>query len=366
MIPIANPEITDLEKESVMKVMDSGMLASGPRVKEFNDKFAEYVGADYGIATTSGTTALDVAVKATGLEEGDKVITTPFTFIASCNSLLYSGIEPVFVDIDPLTYNIDSYKFLEKLEEDPDIKGIMPVHLFGQPADMDTIMRLARKYDLIVIEDAAQAHGAEFAGEPVGGIGTAGIFSFYPTKNMTTGEGGIVVTSDKEVADNAKLLINHGLTDRYYHEELGFNYRMTDIAAAIGLEQLKKLDDFNKSRRENAMKLTEGISDLNWLVTPKVAEKRSHVFHQYTIRVINGFRDDLVEHLEENGIGYGIHYPRLAYQQPIYKKLGYDSFDCPEAEKASRQVLSLPVHPALSDENINEVIRVLRAFKPGK
>jgi len=362
MIPIANPEITDLEKDSVMKVLDSGMLASGPRVKEFNNKFAEYVGADYGIATTSGTTALDVAVKATGLKEGDKVITTPFTFIASCNSLLYSGIEPVFVDIDPVTYNIDSYKVLEKLEEDPDIKGVMPVHLFGQPADMDIIMRLAEKYDLIVIEDAAQAHGAEFAGELVGGIGTAGIFSFYPTKNMTTGEGGIVVTSDQEVADNANLLINHGLTDRYYHEELGYNYRMTDIAAAIGLEQLKKLDDFNKTRRENAMKLTEGISDLDWLVTPKVAEKRSHVFHQYTIRVINDARDALIEHLEENGIGYGIHYPRLAYQQPIYKKLGYDNYNCPEAEKASRQVLSLPVHPALSDENINEIIKVLRAF----
>ena len=362
MIPIANPEITDLEKDSVMKVLDSRMLASGPRVKEFNNKFAEYVGADYGIATTSGTTALDVAVKATGLKEGDKVITTPFTFIASCNSLLYSGIEPVFVDIDPVTYNIDSYKVLEKLEEDPDIKGVMPVHLFGQPADMDIIMRLAEKYDLIVIEDAAQAHGAEFAGEQVGGIGTAGTFSFYPTKNMTTGEGGIVVTSDQKVADNANLLINHGLTDRYYHEELGYNYRMTDIAAAIGLEQLKKLDDFNKTRRENAMKLTEGISDLDWLVTPKVAEKRSHVFHQYTIRVINNARDALIEHLEENGIGYGIHYPRLAYQQPIYKKLGYDNYNCPEAEKASRQVISLPVHPALSDENINEIIKVLRAF----
>ena len=366
MIPIANPEITEIEKERVMEVLDSGMLASGPKVKEFNEKFAEYVRADYGIATTSGTTALDVAVRATGLEAGDKVITTPFTFIASCNSLLYSGIEPVFVDIDPITYNIDSFKILKKLEEDSEIKGVMPVHLFGQPADMDTIMRLAKNYDLTVIEDAAQAHGAEFAGEPVGGIGTVGIFSFYPTKNMTTGEGGIVVTSNEEVAKKAELLINHGLTDRYYHEELGFNYRMTDIAAAIGLEQLKKLDDFNKSRRDNAMKLTEGIFDLDWLAIPEVAEKRSHVFHQYTIRVTNGLRDDLVEHLQENGIGYGIHYPRLAYEQPIYRKMGYDRFECPEAEKASREVISLPVHPALSDENINEIIKVIRSFNPGK
>lgn len=366
MIPIANPEITELEKQKVMKVLDSGMLASGPRVKEFNNKFAEFVGADYGVATTSGTTALDVAVKATGLKEGDKVITTPFTFIASCNSLLYNGVEPIFVDIDPVTYNLDPFKALEKLEEDPEIKGIMPVHLFGQPADMDTIMRLAEKYDLIVIEDAAQAHGAEFAGEVVGSIGTAGIFSFYPTKNMTTGEGGIVVTSDEKVANKAELLINHGLTDRYYHEELGYNYRMTDIAAAIGLEQLKKLEDFNRMRRENAMKLTEGISDLGWLVTPKIAEKRSHVFHQYTIRVINGLRDDFIDYLQDNGIGYGIHYPRLAYQQPIYKKMGYNNIECPEAEKASKQVVSLPVHPALTDENIQQIIKVLRAYNPRK
>ncbi|MFN2362754.1 MAG: DegT/DnrJ/EryC1/StrS family aminotransferase [Halarsenatibacteraceae bacterium] len=366
MIPIANPEITELEKNKVMKVLDSGMLASGPRVKEFNNKFAEFVGADYGIATTSGTTALDVAVKATGLKEGDKVITTPFTFIASCNSLLYNGVEPIFVDIDPVTYNIDPYKALQKLEEDPEIKGIMPVHLFGQPADMDTIMRLAEKYDLVVIEDAAQAHGAEFAGETVGSIGTAGIFSFYPTKNMTTGEGGIVVTSNEKVANKAELLINHGLTDRYYHEELGYNYRMTDIAAAIGLEQLKKLKDFNRMRRENALKLTEGISDLDWLVTPKIAEKRSHVFHQYTIRVTNGLRDDFVDYLQDNGIGYGIHYPRLAYQQPIYKKLGYNNFECLEAEKASKQVVSLPVYPALTDENINQIIKVLQAYNPGK
>ncbi|MGM0420884.1 MAG: DegT/DnrJ/EryC1/StrS family aminotransferase [Bacillota bacterium] len=364
MIPIANPEITEEEKAGVLEVLDSGMLASGPRVKEFGQKFADFVGAEHGIPTTSGTTALDVAVRACGLKEGDKVITTPFTFIASCNSLLYSGAIPVFVDIDPVTFNIDPEKIQEKIQEDPAIKGIMPVHLFGQSADMNEIMKIADKYGLIVIEDAAQAHGAEYNGQKVGSIGDAGIFSFYPTKNMTTGEGGIVVTRDHEVAREAELLINHGLTDRYYHEDLGYNYRMTDIAAAIGLEQLKKLDGFNQRRRENAVLLTEGLSGLSWLKQPEVAENRSHVYHQYTVRIKKGYRDKLIEHLQANEIGYGIHYPRLTYQQPLYKKLGYAENKCPVAEKACQEVLSLPVHPAVSTEDIDRIIEVIRSFDP--
>lgn len=360
MIPIANPIIEKKEKDNVLEVLDSGMLASGSYVRDFEDKFSSYIGTEYANATTSGTTGLHVALKAAGIEEGDKVLTTSFTFIASSNSILYCGAEPVFVDVREDTFNIDPDAMREKLEENPGIKAVVIVHLYGLSCDMDPIMELVEEYDLTLIEDAAQAHGAKYKDQMVGSFGNAAVYSFYPTKNMTTGEGGMVLTDDKEIAEKSNLLINHGSAERYKHEILGYNYRMTNIAAAIGLEQLKKLDRYNKKRRENAAYLTENLKDLDWLETPVVPDDRDHVFHQYTIKVEN--RDNFLDHLEENEIGYGIHYPIPAYRQPLYKRLGYDSCNLPVAEKLCEKVVSLPVHPALSQADLEKIVEVVKNF----
>ncbi|MFW6025536.1 MAG: DegT/DnrJ/EryC1/StrS family aminotransferase [Candidatus Woesearchaeota archaeon] len=361
MISIANPIIEEKEKNKVLEVMDSGMLASGQYVKDFEKNFGDYIGTEYAHATSSGTTALHVALKAAGIKEGDKVLTTPFTFIASSNSILFCGAEPVFADIKEDTFNIDPASMKKKLEENPDIKALIVVHLYGLSCDMDAIMDLVEEYNLILIEDAAQSHGASYKDEKVGNFGDAAIFSFYPTKNMTTSEGGMVVTNDKEVSEESKLIINHGATERYKHEVLGYNYRMTNISAAIGLEQLKKLNKYNTKRQENAAYLTDKLSDLDWLKTPVVPENREHVFHQYTVKVDN--REEFLNHLEENEIGYGIHYPIPAYKQPLYEKMGYGNYKLEITEKLSKKVVSLPVHPALSDEDLDKIIEVVKSFE---
>ena len=360
MIPIASPIIEDKEKNKVLEVMDSGMLASGQYVKDFEDEFANYIGAEYANATTSGTTGLHVALKASGIEEGDKVLTTPFTFIASSNSILFCGAEPIFADVKEDTFNIDPESMRQKLEENPDIKAVIIVHLYGLACDMDPIMDLVKEYDLKLIEDAAQSHGAKYKGENVGNFGDAAVYSFYPTKNMTTGEGGMVLTNDEKINEKSEALINHGASERYKHESLGYNYRMTNIAAAIGLEQLKKLDKYNQKRQENASYLTEKLKDLDWLETPVVPEDREHVFHQYTVKVEN--RDEFLDHLEKNEIGYGIHYPVPAYNQPLYEKKGYGDYHHPVTEKLCEKVVSLPIHPALSDDDLEKIVEVVHKF----
>ena len=361
MIPIAKPLIDENEKENVLEVMDSGMLACGQYVKDFEEEFASYIGTDFGNATTSGTTGLHVALKAAGIEEGDKVLTTPFTFIASSNAILYCGAEPVFVDVDPDTFNIDPQKMREALEANPEIKAAVIVHLYGLSCEMNHIMELVEEYDIKLIEDCAQSHGAKYEDDTVGTFGDTAVFSFYPTKNMTTGEGGIVLTGDKEIDKKCNMLIKHGSSERYQHEILGYNYRMTNIAAAIGLKQLEKLDQFNNKRQENAEFLTKNLKDLDWLETPYVPEEREHVFHQYTLKVDN--RDEFVEYLEENGVGYGIHYDCPAYRQPLYKKMGYDDYSLPVTERLVEKVVSIPVHPALSDADLKKIVRVIRDYK---
>ena len=248
-INIASPQIGKEEIKAVTDVMKSGMLAQGPRVAEFEEKFAKFIGTKYAVATSSGTTALEVALRAHGIKEGDEVITTPFTFIASANSILYTGARPVFVDIDPETFNIDPDLIEKAITKKT--KAILPVHLYGSACDMTKIMQIAKKHHLDVIEDACQAHGAEWKNKKVGSFGT-GTFSLYPTKNMTTGEGGMITTNDKEVYEQALLIRAHGSKVKYYHDILGYNYRMTDIEGAIGIEQLKKLPKFNKARQANA------------------------------------------------------------------------------------------------------------------
>ena len=356
-VPIAKPIIGEEEIENVVEVLKSGMIAQGPKVMEFEEKFANWIGAKYGIATNSGTSALHVALLACGIGEGDEVITTPFTFIASGNAIVYTGATPVFADIDLDTYTIDPDS-IEDLITDK-TKAILPVQLYGQAADMDKIREIAEKHDLKIIEDAAQAHGAEYNGEKVGTLGDMACFSFYPTKNMTTSEGGMITTNDEELTKKAQMFRAHGASERYHHDEIGYNFRMTDIAAAIGLAQLKVIDEFNDKRISNANYLNEQLKDVEGIVTPKSPDNYKHVYHQYTIRVEKGNRDDWVEFLTNKGIGTGIHYPIPLYNQPIYKKLGIEG-DCPLAEKAADNVISLPVHPSLTKEDLDLVVDAVK------
>ena len=356
-VPIAKPIIGEEEIENVVEVLKSGMIAQGPKVEKFEQKFAEWVGAKYGIAVNSGTAALHVALLSCGIGEGDEVITTPFTFIASGNSILYTGAKPVFADIDLKTYTIDPDSIEDLITENT--KAILPVQLYGQSADMDRINAIAEKHGLIVIEDAAQAHGASFNGRNVGSMGDMSCFSFYPTKNMTTSEGGIITTDDEDLAENAKIFRAHGASVRYHHDEVGYNFRMTDISAAIGLAQLDKIDEFNDKRIANAAYLNEGLKDVDGVVTPYCAPDSKHVYHQYTIRVEKGDRDDWVDIINECGVGTGIHYPIPLYNQPIYKALGIEG-NCQNAELAADNVISLPVHPSLTKEDLDLVIEAVK------
>jgi len=359
MINIARPLIGEEEKQAVLEVLDSGIIAQGPRVKAFEDSFAEMCEVKHAIATSNGTTALHISLLADRIGAGDEVITTPFTFIASANSVLFVGARPVFVDIDPQTYNIDVSRIEKAITTRTRV--IMPVHLFGLACDMDGIMQIAKKHNLKVIEDACQSHGAIYKGKKVGSFGT-GAFSFYPTKNITSGEGGMITTDDDAVAEQCRVIRNHGMRRRYYHDELGFNFRTSDIHAAIGLAQLGKLAAFNRKRQANAAYFNARLKVLGVPCTP---DGYVHVFHQYTVRVPGGKRDALRDHLKEKGIGSEIYYPVPIHQQKFYvEDLGYrESF--PEAEKAAAEVLSLPVHPGLSDADREEIVRAVNSFFEG-
>lgn len=359
MINMARPLLGDEEKQAVLEVLDSGIIAQGPRVKAFEEGFAKMCQTKHAIATTNGTTALHVALLANKIGDGDEVITPPFTFIASANSILFVGARPIFVDIDPRTFNIDPTKIEEAITTKT--KAIMPVHLFGLMCDMDAIMKIAKKHNLILIEDACQSHGATYSGKKAGSFGT-GAFSLYPTKNITSGEGGMITTSDDSIAEQCQVIRNHGMRRRYYHDELGYNFRMTDIHAAVGFAQLSKLDVFNGKRQKNAAYYN---SHLKGVTTPYSPEGCQHVYHQYTVRVSGGKRDDLRTYLKDNGIGCEVYYPVPIHQQSFYiDDLGYhESF--PEAEKAAQEVLSLPIHPGLSQEDLETVVKAVNQFTKG-
>jgi perosamine synthetase len=361
MIPIAKPIIGEDEISAVEAVLRSGIIAQGKKVGEFEGAFAEFVGTKYAIAANSGTAALHISLLAHGVGEGDEVITSSFTFIATANSILFTGARPVFADIEEETFNIAPDSIVEKIT--PRTKAIMPVHLYGQPCDMKEIMGIADEHKLAVIEDACQAHGAEYEGKKVGSFGT-GCFSFYPTKNMTTSEGGMITTNDEEMAQKAKMIRSHGQRQRYIHEILGYNYRMTDIAAAIGLCQLGKLEKFNNKRIGNAEFLTERLSGIKGLVPPKVKPNVRHVFHQYTVRITQDFgipRDEVRQKLLDKGIGTEIYYPLPIHKQPLYQNLGYDDH-LPNSEKAATEVLSLPAHPSLTKEDLESVVRAVKGI----
>jgi len=356
MINIAKPMIGAEEKQAVLEVLDSGMLAQGPRVKAFEEAFAAMCGVKFAIATSSGTTSLHTAMLAHGIGPGDEVITSSFTFIASSNSILFVDAKPVFVDIDPRTFNLDPD--LIEAAITPHTKAIMPVHLYGLSCDMDPILEIASRYNLLVIEDACQSHGAMYKGRVVGSFGT-GTFSLYPTKNMTSGEGGMITTNDDGIAEHCRIIRQHGMRRRYYHDELGYNFRMTDLQAAVGLEQLKKLEGFNQRRKQNARYLS---SHLKGVVVPFVPDGHEHVYHQYTIRVPGGRRDALAEHLIKQGVGCMIYYPVPIHKQTFYvNELGYN-LSLPETECAAEEVLSLPVHPGLSAEDLETIVATVNDF----
>jgi len=348
MINISQPILGIEEISAVVKVLESGFISSGKKVEEFEKKFAEYCGTRFAVATNGGTSALHAALLAVGVGKGDEVITTPFSFIATSNAVLMCGAKPVFVDIDPRTYNLDPKLVREAVTDKT--QAILPVHLYGLPADMKEIMKIAEENDLKVVEDACQAHGASINKKRVGSFGT-GCFSFYATKNMTTGEGGVITTNDETVYDNCKSIINHGQSEKDVYARLGFNYKMTELNAAIGLEQLKKLDDFNAKRVLNAEKLSESLK--NHFSVPFVPDGFAHVFHQYVIKVKDrqGFRKEMLD----KGVQTGIHYPVPIHLQQFYKKLSHN-ISFPVAEECAGRVVSLPVHPGLSSEDINKII----------
>lgn len=347
-ISIARPVLGEEEKRAVMEVLDSGQLAQGPRTAAFEQAFAAYVSAKHGIGVNSGTAALIVALQAHGVGAGDEVITTPFSFIATATSIVACGATPVFVDIDPFDLNIDPALVEEAITDRT--KAVMPVHLYGHPARVTELQELCEEFELALVEDAAQAHGAEHAGQRVGTFGT-GCFSFYPTKNMMTGEGGLITSNDDAVARRARLIRAHGQEERYVHEEFGLNWRMQEINAAIGLVQLGHLEGWNEARIHNAEKLSNLIRSVE---TPKVREGDRHVFHQYTVRVTKD-RDGLQKRLAEVGVGTAIHYPIPIHHQPIMRKMGFGEGTFPVAEAAAKSVLSLPVHPMLGPEDIEYI-----------
>ncbi len=353
MIPVAKPLVGKEEKQAVMKVIESGMIACGPRVEEFEKQFAAFVGTKYAVATTSGTTALHLALLSVGVTSGDEVILPSFTFIASANSVLFCNAKPVFCDVNSKTFNLDVEKIELLITEKT--KAITPVHLYGQPADMNPILEIAEKYGIHVIGDAAQANGAKYNGKMIGSFGDAECFSYYPTKNMTTGEGGMITTDNEDLAERLYSLRNHGREKTkwgYEHGRLGYNYRMTDIAAAIGLEQLKKLPHFNQKRREHAQYFSEKLGGVEGIEIPYVLENTEHVYHQYTIKCNE--RDAVIQQLKNNDIGFGIYYPKPLH---FYNHLKtYTHSDLKNSEKLADEVLSLPVHPALNGSDLEKIV----------
>jgi len=348
MIPISTPFIGEEEKAGVLAVLESGMLAQGKKVAALEEAFAAVCDTKHAVATSSGTTALHLALLAHGIGAGDEVITTPFTFIATASSILFTGAEPVFVDVEADTFNLNPALIEQAIT--PRTKAIMPVHLYGQICDMDAIGQIAAKHGLAIIEDAAQAVGATRHGKKAGSFGT-GCFSLYATKNIMSAEGGIITTDDDAIAETLRMLRNHGMKRRYYHDMLGYNFRMTDLHAAIGLAQVNRLDDFTAKRRANAEYLSAHIESV---ITPTVMTGNAHVWHQYTIRITHTDRDAAAKQLNDAGIGTGVFYPVPAHHQGFIREI-VGEVQLPVTEKLAEEVISLPVHPQLTPADLEKI-----------
>jgi dTDP-4-amino-4,6-dideoxygalactose transaminase len=355
MIPIARPDLGQEEIAAVSEVIESGMVAQGRKVKELEERWAEFVGVKHSVATGNGTLALMAIFAGIGLEPGDEVITVSHTFAATANAILSTGATPVFVDIEPDTYVIDAKQIERAIT--PRTRAICPVHLFGLVADMDMIRAIADRHGLAVVEDACQAHGATFRGSAAGSFGH-GAFSLYATKNMTTAEGGFVTTNDDALADWLRLYRNQGMRTRYQFEMLGFNYRMTDIAAAIGLAQLAKLPRNTARRQAIAARYDAAFGELP-IGLPVVPDGRTHVYHQYTLDV-GGARDAILAELREAGIGADVYYPLPVHRQSYIQERGLHA-DLPVTDAAAARTLALPMFPGLTDAEADQVIAAVGA-----
>ncbi|ACL16174.1 DegT/DnrJ/EryC1/StrS family aminotransferase [Methanosphaerula palustris] len=353
-IPIAQPTTGDEEIEAVMRVLKTGMLAQGSEVAAFEHEFADFCGVRHAIAVNSGTAALHAALAGLEIGPGDQVIVPTFSFFATASCASICGAEPVFVDVDPTTFNINPECVMEAITQKT--RAVIGVHLFGQPFDINPISDICEDHNIALIEDAAQSHGARYHNKSVGGFGKAGCFSFYPTKNMTTGEGGMITTDDDGYAGTIRRFINHGQSEKYLHTMIGYNYRMTDIGGAIGRVQLQKLPGFNKKRIVHATYLDTHIH-LPGLVTPVHLPETDPVYHQYVIRVTDKCslnRDELIQNLHNNGIGTAVHYPIPIHRQPVYLDSN-KSPSCPVAERLCGEVLSVPVHPNITNPMLETI-----------
>lgn len=367
-IPYGHQTIEEDDIEAVVKVLRSDYLTTGPAIEEFEQKVAEYVGVKYAVAVSNGTAALHIACLAAGIGEGDEVITTPITFAASANCVLYCGGTPVFADINPETYNIDPADIERKITKKT--KAIIPVHFTGQPCEMDQIYQIAKKHQLIVIEDGAHALGAEYQDKKIGSFSAMTTFSFHPVKPITTGEGGMVVTEDEKLYERLKLFRSHGITREenlmtqneggwYYEQlELGYNYRMTDIQAALGGSQINKLDEFLARRQEIASYYDKAFEKNVNLVIPKQLVHTKSGWHLYVVQILNRARKDVFEALKNAGIGVNVHYIPV-YHHPYYQRHGYQEVHCPNAENLYQHMISLPIYPRMTKEQQDFVIETI-------
>jgi len=358
MIHVNMPQIGKEEIQMVSKVLKSriltGRFGSGPMAKKFEEEFAKFVKTKHAVAVNSGTAALQLALWVAGIETGDEVIVPSFTFIASAEAVALNRAKPVFVDIDPQTYNIDPEKIEATITEKT--KAIMPVDLYGLPPKMDAIKEIAEEHGLVVVEDAAQAHGASYRGKPPGYFADMTCWSFYASKNMTTGEGGMITANNDEHAKILRAIRSHGETEEYVSTMLGHNYRMPEIEAAIGLAQLKKLSSFIEKRRRNAESLTEKLSGMKQLVLPKEPKGYRHSWYLYTVRMRKGdakVRDKIVDGLRKKGVGASVYYHTPIHQMPYYQQFG--KYHLPNTERIAQQVFSLPVHPGVTQKDIDYI-----------
>lgn len=361
MIPITVVDVRDSES-LVLEVLRSGAIAQGPMVKRFEDEFAQVAGTAHAVAVNSGTTALVAAIQALDLRPGDEVITSPFTFVATLNAILEAGATARFADIREDDFAIDAEQVAGAVG--PRTKVLMPVHLYGQTADMGKLGPLAARNGLAMVEDAAQAVGATFEGKPAGSFGGLGCFSLYATKNITTAEGGMITTDSAELADRLRVLRNQGMRARYQYEMAGHNYRMTDLHAAVGIPQLAKVAELAERRRRNAEVLAKGLADIAGLTVPQVLDGREHVWHQFTVLVgpeAALSRDALSASLIDKGVGNGIYYPKVVFDYDCYRENPQViASEVPVASRVAGQALSLPVHPKLTDTELDTIITTVR------
>jgi len=371
-IPYSRQYIDEDDEQAVLDVLRSDYLTTGPKIAEFEKIVADYVGAKYAVAVASGTAALHVSCLAAGIKKGDEVITTPITFAASSNCVLYCDAKVVFADINPITYNIDPTDIRRKITDKT--KAIIPVHFTGQPCEMDEIHDIAQEHDLIVLEDAAHALGADYKGRKIGGLSDLTTFSFHPVKHITTGEGGMITTNDKTLYEKLLLLRTHGITKDpsllkkneggwYYEQlELGFNYRITDIQCALGISQMKKIDRFIARRREIAKRYDDAFADLDGVMIPIQLEGCNNSYHLYVVQMEDIVRKDAFNELRTAGIGVNVHYIPV-YKHPYYQKNGYQDIYCANAENLYNKMISLPIYPGLTKEEQEYVIeQITRVF----